>query len=114
MLPPRMRRLLMRCKRSLFVTGGLVAALVIGVLSGRDDSPSSGKLAAAGEDKGREADRAAIQKSGRDFTDAFNKGDAKAVAALWTEQGECHDADGIVTRGRAALEKAFTEFFTAN
>jgi hypothetical protein len=34
------------------------------------------------EGSSRESDRAAILQSGRDFTAAFEQGDAKAVAAL--------------------------------
>ncbi|VTT99650.1 Uncharacterized protein OS=Desulfomonile tiedjei (strain ATCC 49306 / DSM 6799 / DCB-1) GN=Desti_2495 PE=4 SV=1: DUF4440 [Gemmataceae bacterium] len=60
------------------------------------------------------ADRDAIVKSARDFEAAFNKGDAKAVAALWTENGESRDATGETFRGRAAIEKAYAEFFKAN
>src|SRR5271157_1383554 len=46
------------------------------------------KDAPVSEGSSREADREAILQSARDFTAAFEKGDAKAVAALWTEQGE--------------------------
>jgi uncharacterized protein (TIGR02246 family) len=60
------------------------------------------------------ADEAAIRQSSQDFAIAFNKGDAKAVAALWTEAGECHDADGQTYVGRAAIEKAFATAFRAN
>jgi uncharacterized protein (TIGR02246 family) len=68
----------------------------------------------AADDKARAADREAIHKSSREFVEAFNKGDAKAVAALWTEHGECHEATGEVIAGRAAIEKAFAEFFKEN
>ena len=60
------------------------------------------------EGSSREADRAAILQSGRNFTAAFEKGDAKAVAALWTEQGEYESDDATEPRGRAAIEAAFT------
>src|SRR5262249_2582819 len=60
------------------------------------------------------ADREAIEKSSREFVAAFNKGDARAVAALYTEQGECHEASGEVFRGRDAIEKAFAGFFKEN
>jgi uncharacterized protein (TIGR02246 family) len=61
-----------------------------------------------------DADREAIMKSAQTFADAFNKGDARAVAALWTENGECRDGDGQTFVGRAAIEKAYAALFKAN
>jgi uncharacterized protein (TIGR02246 family) len=58
-------------------------------------------------------DRAAIQKAVRSFVDAFEKGDAKAVAAHWTENGEYISDDGTTLRGRAAIEKDYTRNFGA-
>ncbi len=45
---------------------------------------------------------------------AFNKGDAKAIAALWTEDGEYIDDTGRSFVGRDAIEKGYAEFFAAN
>ena len=61
----------------------------------------------------RDADRAAILQSARDFTAAFEKGDAKAVAALWTDQGEYESDGGMILRGRTAIEAAFAAHFKA-
>ncbi len=61
-----------------------------------------------------DADRDAIAKDARDYAAAFNKGDATAIAARWTENGECREANGRTFVGRAAIEKAFAEFFKAN
>ncbi|MGO9598805.1 MAG: YybH family protein [Isosphaeraceae bacterium] len=63
------------------------------------------------EHSSREPDREAIFQSARDFTAAFEKGDAKAVAALWTEQGEYESDDGPILRGRTAIEAAFAARF---
>ena len=94
-----------------FLTGGLIAALVIAFIL----PPVSDRgLKAADADQGREADTETIRTNAREFAAAFNKGDAKAVAAQWTEQGECTDADGTLIRGRANIEQAFAEFFKAN
>lgn len=65
---------------------------------------------ASGAGASEEADRAAVRKSAEDFAGAFSKGDAKAVAAFWTEKGEYH-ADGIAVRGQAAIEQGFATFF---
>jgi uncharacterized protein (TIGR02246 family) len=98
-------------KTSRFLAGGLVAALALGALFARDNPGQDPKKPAAADDQGREADREAIRASAREFTAAFNKGDAKAIAAQWTEQGECYDADGELIRGRAAIEQAYAAFF---
>ncbi len=94
---------------SRFLAGGLLAALALGALSARDD-PARGPNAPAA-DPARAADAEAIRATARDFAAAFNKGDARTVAAQWTENGECIDADGVLVRGRAAIEQAFAEFF---
>jgi uncharacterized protein (TIGR02246 family) len=59
-------------------------------------------------------DLAAIRESSRAFVAAFDKGDAKAVAALWTEDGEFIDESGEAFTGRAAIEKEYATFFAAN
>ena len=48
------------------------------------------------------------------FVDAFEKGDAKAVAAAWAEDGDYVDLAGRHLQGRPAIENAFKDFFTEN
>jgi uncharacterized protein (TIGR02246 family) len=48
------------------------------------------------------------------YVKAFNAKNAKAIAALWTENGEFTGIDGQVIRGRAAIEKSLAEEFQAN
>jgi uncharacterized protein (TIGR02246 family) len=62
----------------------------------------------------RQADKAAVKKVIEDFAGAFQKSDGKAVAAHWTVEGEYIGDDGVTSTGRAALEKAYTEFFAKN
>jgi uncharacterized protein (TIGR02246 family) len=62
----------------------------------------------------RPSDRAAVRKAIDGFAAAFKKGDAKAVAGCWTREGEYIGDDGTTFTGRAALEKAYTEFFSKN
>ena len=69
------------------------------------------KSKTAGDDSQRTADIKAIEQSSRAFADAYAKEDAKAVAAMWTENGEYHSDDGISLRGRKAIEDAFREHF---
>ena len=44
----------------------------------------------------------------------FEKGDAKALADLWTEEGEYVADDGVTLHGRAALEDGYSQFFKKN
>ncbi|QDV15084.1 SnoaL-like domain protein [Rosistilla oblonga] len=57
---------------------------------------------------------AAIRAESEAFVAAFNKADAKAIAAFWTEEGEYIDASGRQMVGREAIEQDYSEFFAAN
>jgi uncharacterized protein (TIGR02246 family) len=60
------------------------------------------------------ADEKAIRSTAGAFTSAFNKGDAKAVAALWTADCEYVDETGRIFRGRDTIEKEYAAFFAAH
>jgi uncharacterized protein (TIGR02246 family) len=62
----------------------------------------------------RQPDRDAVRQALDSFVAAFRKGDAKAVAASFTAEGEYVGDDGVTIRGRAALEKDYAEFFAKN
>jgi uncharacterized protein (TIGR02246 family) len=64
---------------------------------------------AAAEDKA--ADLAAIRQGSQAFMAAFNKGDSKAVAALWTDDGDFTDDAGRIFAGREDIEKEYAAFF---
>jgi uncharacterized protein (TIGR02246 family) len=53
-------------------------------------------------------------KRAQAFIAAFNKGDAKAVAAFWTPDGDYTDMAGEKYKGRAALEKLYGKVFAEN
>jgi uncharacterized protein (TIGR02246 family) len=114
----------MRREGKRFVPALVVAAMALGLMlagkfafwpsaseaqvEGRTEAaPAAG---AAGKD-GRDADRAALAKTVQSFIAAFERGDAKAVAAHWTTDGEYIADDGTTLRGRAAIEKSYTELF---
>jgi uncharacterized protein (TIGR02246 family) len=63
---------------------------------------------------GNPADEAALLKNAEAFVAAFDKGDAKTLAAFWTPDGDYTDQAGRRLAGREAIEKAFTEFFAEN
>jgi uncharacterized protein (TIGR02246 family) len=56
---------------------------------------------------------AALLKSAEAFIEAFNKGDAKAIAAFWTPDGDYVDLGGHILSGRKAIEGAFEKQFAA-
>jgi len=53
----------------------------------------------------------AIRKTADAFTAAFDRGDAAAIAALWTVDGEYLDGEGNRFAGRGAIERQYTRFF---
>jgi uncharacterized protein (TIGR02246 family) len=68
--------------------------------------------APSGDQPKREAaDVAAVRRTEVAFTKAFNAGDAEAMAALWVPDGEYVGHNGEKLRGRAAIAKAYAEFF---
>jgi uncharacterized protein (TIGR02246 family) len=122
-----------RLSRIVLVTGLGAAVIGVAFISGRVGGagqpalppvpPPAGAAAqpippaagtAPGAPENRPADRAAIRKALEEFESAFQKGDGKTVAALWTAEGEYINDDGTTISGRAALEKAYAEFFTKN
>jgi uncharacterized protein (TIGR02246 family) len=98
------------------LAGGLIAGLGVAWAWARDDNAVKGQArepakGTAETQTGSDADREAIHKSARAFVRAFNDGDVKAVAALWTEQAEYVDDGGVVLHGRPEIEKAYAELF---
>lgn len=59
-------------------------------------------------------DEAEILAAVDSYAETFNKGDAKALAAHWTEHGEFVTPAGDVLKGRKALEDDFASYFQAN
>ncbi len=56
----------------------------------------------------------ALQATAQAFIEAFNRGDAQAVAALWTKDGEYVNESGQRFEGRDAIEKEYSSFFAAH
>ncbi len=67
--------------------------------------------AIAAEKKDPETPEAAIRAAAVDFVAAFNKGDAKEIAALWIAGGDHIDADGNHYVGREAIQAEYETFF---
>lgn len=72
--------------------------------AGQDTPPSGGSA----------AELAAIRAASRAFATAFNNKDAKALAGLWTEDGDFVDDAGTRLVGRKAIEKSYADYFAKN
>lgn len=57
-----------------------------------------------------QAEEAAIRSRVQEYVTAFNRGDAKAAAAVYAQDGTHTYALGFTHRGRAAIEKGLAEF----
>lgn len=59
-------------------------------------------------------ERSVIRQGSEDFEKAFNAGNAKSIAALWTVDGEYVDETGQSFSGRDAIEAGYESFFANN
>lgn len=92
----------------LIVTSGAHLSLA---QESKPDSPDK-KQPAQGRESSSDLD--AIRAGAEAFVAAFNKQDAKAVAALWTEDGEYLDETGQVFAGRDTIGRVYAQFFAEN
>ncbi len=60
------------------------------------------------------ADEKAIQDAAAAFVKAFDAGDANALAALWSDDGDYVEASGQHLRGKEAILKAYQTLFKEN
>lgn len=96
----------MQPQRRLALALGLAAIVVVG------GYVATGMIAAQGEPgiKDKEPVQAAKERRA-EFIKAFNKGDARAVAAFWTEDATYIDQVGNEYQGRPAIEKLYAKVF---
>jgi uncharacterized protein (TIGR02246 family) len=55
----------------------------------------------------------AIRKSAKEFSDAYDRGDANAIASQWTTDGE-YSIGRDTIKGRDAIAKLYAEYFKAH
>jgi len=107
-------------RRRVFITAVAALGLAAVVIGGRHEAsgqpPAAAPAAAVAAQPvaERPADQDGVKTAVAALAAGFGKGDAKAVAALFTPEGEYTDDDGTTVRGRAALEKDYAEFFAKN
>jgi uncharacterized protein (TIGR02246 family) len=110
-------------KRILFSIGvivGLAAVVAHAVQSQSQPTKQASPAGRSGQDEGkarpaadRSADEAAIRANIAQFVKAYNAGDAKAVAALFTPDGQTVDKEGNEAKGREEIAQNFGELFAA-
>lgn len=88
---------------------GLATAVVLGLFV-----QTQGIHAQARDPKAQGKEGTGYGKRAQEFIAAFNRGDAKAVAAFYTPQGVYIDQLGREYKGRDALEKLYANAFTEN
>lgn len=67
---------------------------------------------AADSPDGSPQDKAAIARNAEAFVAAFHKGDAPALAAFWTPDGDYTTVAGRRLKGRDEIEKSYRSFFS--
>src|SRR5262249_11252861 len=97
----------MKTGRQWALAVGLVAVLVGGGFVAQRTIPAVAEEPKA-EEKAVDTGRRAA------FLAAYEKGDAKAVAAFWTADATYIDQDGHEHKGRAAIEKMYEKVFAEN
>jgi uncharacterized protein (TIGR02246 family) len=106
-------------KKPYVLAAGGVLVVLIAFLAAQDRSAGQNKVGESDAPKAkaeprakstkRPEDEAAIRKTTSNFVKAVQEGDAKAVAAFWTEEGEYIGEEGTTIRGRAAIEAAYAK-----
>jgi len=97
----------------------LVVVAATAPIGAQDTQPSTATIQPAGDrpatrdsDPRKNADDIdAIREGSRAFVAAFNRGDARGVAALWATDGDYIDEAGRRFLGRVAIEKEYARFF---
>jgi uncharacterized protein (TIGR02246 family) len=84
---------------------GMLAVLTAGIIFAQPKTPTA-------EPTARPDDEKSVRDASEALARAFEKGDATAVAGFFTEEGEYMDEDRDPVRGREALAKAYTDFFS--
>jgi uncharacterized protein (TIGR02246 family) len=90
------------------------ALLTAAVLAAALNTAGAAEPASAKPKAGEAADRAAIRAAADSYTAAYNRGDAKAVARLWSEKGQWIGPDGKPVEGRAAIQKELEVMFATS
>jgi uncharacterized protein (TIGR02246 family) len=103
----------MRKLTAIMVTSALVALPI----AGGQEQPKPAVPGAAAADasrRGQSEDEKAIRAVDEAFVRDYNRGDSKALAAMFTEDAEVIEADGGRYQGRDLVEQSFADTFAAS
>jgi uncharacterized protein (TIGR02246 family) len=89
----------------------VTARLVVGQAPAAKRGAEKSAPKASPGNTGPSADERAIRQTATTFADAYNKHDAKAIAALFTPDGQLVDETGDVVQGREKVEGVFAAVF---
>jgi uncharacterized protein (TIGR02246 family) len=105
----------MKNRKWLALAMGLAAIVAAGVFvaTGRMPAVAEEQSARDKEQSAKDKEQPAKERRAK-FIAAFNKGDAKAVAAFWTKDATYVDPVGHEYNGRAAIEKRYEKVFAAH
>jgi uncharacterized protein (TIGR02246 family) len=104
----------MNSSMTCLTAAALAAALAGTGTQGQERPAAQGRPRAAAATTTGPSDEDAIRAQAGEFVKAFADGDAKALAAAWTEQAEYYEDSGATLQGRAAIEQAYADFFEAH
>ena len=93
--------------RTLIIGFGCAAVLWLSALANAQENKKA-------EPQKPSPEQQAIQKNAEAFVEAFNKADAKGIAALFTANGQMSVDGETMAEGRVAIEKAYVDFFKEN
>jgi uncharacterized protein (TIGR02246 family) len=102
---------MMRLTAVVVVLGLGMGGLCLAVDPPRRQQGAGAEPAASRGEAERPEDTKAIHQLGQAFAEAFNKGDAQAIANLFTEDSEITSTDGTVVHGRKAIGESFAAGF---
>lgn len=88
---------------SMIATVAVAVVVAAGLILAQDKPPKS--------EPARPDEENAIREASESLARAMEKGDAKAVADFFTQEGEYQDEDQDIIRGREAIAKAYGDFF---
>lgn len=99
----------MRTRYLIAILAGCGLGLALSQIS--INRPAQSQEAKKPKDSAESAELSRLKASAGDFEKAFNAGDAKAIAALFTDDAEAIDEDGEILKGRTAIEARFASLF---
>lgn len=104
----------MTIHRSPIILLSLASALVCGAMACAADALAQGASQTPSNTPPAGSPQAAIAKMAGDFVEAFQRGDAQALAGFWTPDGDLVDLEGRVLSGRDAIAADYAELFREN